>query len=193
MASQHQPPRPTARVDRVLSLGTDEADSLGHGFVTCQHLLYALAREGKDGVERIIPEPEPEPHRDPTPFQRLVTSAVHVMGLLISAPYEDESLMFLLGGLLMEARLWLYRRRRKGEALDSMLDASKPASLGAVAERKMREIADARVDERISEETNLLRTEITILRGALADYLTADQIDEVVEVAAQTPGHPAIR
>lgn len=47
MSSQGQPPRPTARIDRVLSLGTDEADSLGHGFVTCQHLLYALAREGK--------------------------------------------------------------------------------------------------------------------------------------------------
>jgi ATP-dependent Clp protease ATP-binding subunit ClpA len=31
----------------VLSLATDEADSLGHGFVTCQHLLYALARESK--------------------------------------------------------------------------------------------------------------------------------------------------
>ena len=42
-----QAPRPTERLNRVLSLATDEADSLGHGFVTCQHLLYALAREGK--------------------------------------------------------------------------------------------------------------------------------------------------
>jgi ATP-dependent Clp protease ATP-binding subunit ClpA len=47
MASQPQPPHPTERVNRVLSLATDEADSLGHGFVTCQHILYALARETK--------------------------------------------------------------------------------------------------------------------------------------------------
>lgn len=47
MSNQPQPPRPTAGLERALSLATDEADSLGHGFVTCQHMLYALAREGK--------------------------------------------------------------------------------------------------------------------------------------------------
>ena len=47
MTEQPQPPQPSERVSRVLSLATDETDSLGHGFVTCQHLLYALAREGK--------------------------------------------------------------------------------------------------------------------------------------------------
>jgi ATP-dependent Clp protease ATP-binding subunit ClpA len=31
----------------VLAFASDEADGLGHGFVTCQHLLYALSRESK--------------------------------------------------------------------------------------------------------------------------------------------------
>jgi ATP-dependent Clp protease ATP-binding subunit ClpA len=31
----------------VLVFASDEADALGHGFVTCQHLLYALSRETK--------------------------------------------------------------------------------------------------------------------------------------------------
>ena len=47
MSAQAQAPRPTERLNRVLGLATDEADGLGHGFVTCQHLFYALAREGK--------------------------------------------------------------------------------------------------------------------------------------------------
>ena len=42
-----QPPRPTERFQRVLAFASDEADGLGHGFVTCQHLLYALSRESK--------------------------------------------------------------------------------------------------------------------------------------------------
>jgi ATP-dependent Clp protease ATP-binding subunit ClpA len=42
-----QPPRPTERFQRVLVFASDEADGLGHGFVTCQHLLYALSRESK--------------------------------------------------------------------------------------------------------------------------------------------------
>jgi ATP-dependent Clp protease ATP-binding subunit ClpC len=41
------PPYPTERFQRVLAMASDEADGLGHGFVTCQHLLYALAREGR--------------------------------------------------------------------------------------------------------------------------------------------------
>jgi ATP-dependent Clp protease ATP-binding subunit ClpA len=36
-----------------LIFASDEADGLGHGFVTCQHLLYALAREGK-GIASIV-------------------------------------------------------------------------------------------------------------------------------------------
>lgn len=41
------PPHPTERFQRVLAMASDEADGLGHGFVTCQHLIYALAREGR--------------------------------------------------------------------------------------------------------------------------------------------------
>lgn len=40
-------PVPTERFQRVLAFASDEADGLGHGFVTCQHLLYALSRESK--------------------------------------------------------------------------------------------------------------------------------------------------
>lgn len=40
-------PPPTERFQRVLAMASDEADGLGHGFVTCQHLIYALAREGR--------------------------------------------------------------------------------------------------------------------------------------------------
>lgn len=43
--SQH--PQPTERFQRVLAFASDEADGLGHGFITCQHLLYALSRESK--------------------------------------------------------------------------------------------------------------------------------------------------
>ncbi len=42
-----QLPAPTERFERVLAFASDEADGLGHGFVTCQHLLYALSRESK--------------------------------------------------------------------------------------------------------------------------------------------------
>ncbi len=38
---------PTERFARTLALASDQADALGHAYVTCQHLLYALAREGK--------------------------------------------------------------------------------------------------------------------------------------------------
>ena len=40
-------PLPTERFQRVLAFASDEADGLGHGFVTCQHLLYALSQESK--------------------------------------------------------------------------------------------------------------------------------------------------
>jgi ATP-dependent Clp protease ATP-binding subunit ClpA len=38
-------PALSERMQRVLMFATDEADGLGHGFVTCQHLLYALCVE----------------------------------------------------------------------------------------------------------------------------------------------------
>lgn len=40
-------PQPTERFQRVLAFASDEADGLGHGYITCQHLLYALSRESK--------------------------------------------------------------------------------------------------------------------------------------------------
>lgn len=46
-AEQSRLPVPTERFQRALALASDEADSLGHGFVTCQHLFYALARENR--------------------------------------------------------------------------------------------------------------------------------------------------
>ncbi len=46
-------PLPTERFQRVLAFASDEADGLGHGFVTCQHLLYALSRESR-GIARAV-------------------------------------------------------------------------------------------------------------------------------------------
>lgn len=40
-------PEPTERFQRMLAFASDEADALGHGYITCQHLLYALSRESK--------------------------------------------------------------------------------------------------------------------------------------------------
>lgn len=131
-------------------------------------------------VEPVIIE-----RRDPTPFQRVVTGFVWFVGLFVSAPYEDEALVLLLAGALAEVRLFIDRRRRKRGELDSMLSASRPTTLGAVAERKMREL----VEERVSELSNLQKTEIHILRGALADYLSAEQVDDLIALQVQTPSH----
>lgn len=47
-------PVPTERFQRVLAFASDEADGLGHGFVTCQHLLYALSRESKGLASAVL-------------------------------------------------------------------------------------------------------------------------------------------
>lgn len=47
-------PIPTERFSRVLAFASDEADGLGHGFVTCQHLLYALTRESKGLANSVL-------------------------------------------------------------------------------------------------------------------------------------------
>ncbi len=47
-------PIPTERFQRVLAFASDEADGLGHGFVTCQHLLYALSRESKGVASAVL-------------------------------------------------------------------------------------------------------------------------------------------
>jgi ATP-dependent Clp protease ATP-binding subunit ClpA len=47
-------PLPTERFQRVLAFASDEADGLGHGFVTCQHLLYALTRENKGLASAVL-------------------------------------------------------------------------------------------------------------------------------------------
>lgn len=47
-------PVPTERFERVLVFASDEADALGHGFVTCQHLLYALSRESKGIASAVL-------------------------------------------------------------------------------------------------------------------------------------------
>ncbi len=51
--STGQRPVPTERFERILAFASDEAEGLGHGFVTCQHLLYALSRESR-GVARAV-------------------------------------------------------------------------------------------------------------------------------------------
>ncbi len=46
-------PVPTERFERVLAFALDEAEGLGHGYVTCQHLLYALSQESR-GLARAV-------------------------------------------------------------------------------------------------------------------------------------------
>lgn len=47
-------PVPTERFHRILAFASDEADGLGHGFITCQHLLYALTRENKGLASAVL-------------------------------------------------------------------------------------------------------------------------------------------
>lgn len=47
-------PVPTERFQRVLAFAFDEADGLGHGFVTCSHLFYALSRETKGIASAVL-------------------------------------------------------------------------------------------------------------------------------------------
>jgi ATP-dependent Clp protease ATP-binding subunit ClpA len=49
-----EPPYPVERFERVLAFASDEADGLGHAFVSCQHLLYALARESKGVASAVL-------------------------------------------------------------------------------------------------------------------------------------------
>ncbi|MGF1504875.1 MAG: Clp protease N-terminal domain-containing protein, partial [Anaerolineae bacterium] len=46
-------PHPTERFERVIAFASDEADGLGHGYITCQHLLVALCRESQ-GLARAV-------------------------------------------------------------------------------------------------------------------------------------------
>jgi ATP-dependent Clp protease ATP-binding subunit ClpA len=52
--SEQTNPVPSERFQRVLAFASDEADGLGHGFVTCHHLLYALARESKGLASTVL-------------------------------------------------------------------------------------------------------------------------------------------
>ncbi len=54
MSASPDRPTPTERFERVLAFASDEADGLGHGFVTCQHLLYALSRESKGLASAVL-------------------------------------------------------------------------------------------------------------------------------------------
>jgi ATP-dependent Clp protease ATP-binding subunit ClpA len=49
-------PAPTERLHRVLAFASDEADGLGHAYVNCQHLLYALSRENKGMAGLVLEE-----------------------------------------------------------------------------------------------------------------------------------------
>lgn len=52
--TENAAPLPTERFQRVLAFASDEADGLGHGFVSCQHLLYALSRETKGLASAVL-------------------------------------------------------------------------------------------------------------------------------------------
>jgi len=50
---QNPLPYPSERFQRVLAFASDEADGLGHAYVDCRHLIYALSRESK-GLARAV-------------------------------------------------------------------------------------------------------------------------------------------
>ena len=54
LSEDSPPPVPTERFERVLIFASDEADGLGHGYVTCQHILYALSRETKGLASAVL-------------------------------------------------------------------------------------------------------------------------------------------
>lgn len=55
-ATERVNPVPTERFQRVLAFASEEADGLGHAFVTCQHLLYALSQENKGLASAVLDE-----------------------------------------------------------------------------------------------------------------------------------------
>ena len=63
-----QRPVPTERFNRVLAFASDEADGLGHGYVTCQHLLYALSRENKGLAHAVLDAMQVTPEKRCTSF-----------------------------------------------------------------------------------------------------------------------------
>jgi ATP-dependent Clp protease ATP-binding subunit ClpA len=71
-------PVPTERFNRVLAFASDEADGLGHGYVTCQHLLYALSRENKGLAHAVLDAGQVTPE------------ALHEL-LLESAAFHDRT------------------------------------------------------------------------------------------------------
>jgi ATP-dependent Clp protease ATP-binding subunit ClpA len=73
-----QRPVPTERFNRVLAFASDEADGLGHGYVTCQHLLYALSRENKGLAHAVLDAAQVNPE------------ALHEL-LLESAAFHDRT------------------------------------------------------------------------------------------------------
>jgi ATP-dependent Clp protease ATP-binding subunit ClpA len=73
-----QRPVPTERFNRVLAFASDEADGLGHGYVTCQHLLYALSRENKGLAHAVLEAGQVTPE------------ALHEL-LLESAAFHDRT------------------------------------------------------------------------------------------------------
>jgi ATP-dependent Clp protease ATP-binding subunit ClpA len=73
-----QRPVPTERFNRVLTFASDEADGLGHGYVTCQHLLYALSRENKGLAHAVLEAGQVTPE------------ALHEL-LLESAAFHDRT------------------------------------------------------------------------------------------------------
>lgn len=92
----------------------------------------------------------------------------------------------LVTGIIGELRLRL--SRSPGRALDSMLAVTKPSRMGSVDERRMREL----LDERVTELSNLQRTQISVLREALTRYIEAEQVDDMLVLAQQTPNHPGL-
>jgi len=58
MSDPTQPtnPVPSERFQRILAFSSDEADGLGHGYITCQHILYALSREPRGLAGSVLDE-----------------------------------------------------------------------------------------------------------------------------------------
>ncbi|MBN1311602.1 MAG: hypothetical protein JXB30_09295 [Anaerolineae bacterium] len=102
MGNQSSPPTPTERFQRVLAFASDEADGLGHGFVTCQHLIYALARESKgmasavldslgvtaDALHQILAESSAEHDRTPQGRIDLADEARDALAQAVGAAQE---------------------------------------------------------------------------------------------------------
>jgi ATP-dependent Clp protease ATP-binding subunit ClpA len=124
-------PVPTERFERVLIFASEEADGLGHGFVTCQHILYALSRETKGLASAVLEKVGVTP--DLLRAMLAEAAAEHDRTPLAQIDLADE-VSAAIERAVSAARRWEHRRLDTEHLLFGVLSVSSSADemLGAL-------------------------------------------------------------